>query len=177
MNLNQQWINKSNYIAEKILKEVEESIPLTYPIPIAQVVKLYVPFTQIYSTNNPDIIDSISACATRDVRSGWLIFLNASETLKRQRFSLAHELGHMTVITNTSSTVYCGKFNGWEEKVCDNFAGRILVPDKMLLQFCQENPKPYLMDVSDTFQVSPQVVQIRMRDLQLPYTTEIRSPF
>ena len=142
MSLIQQWTNKSNYLAKNILEEVQETIPITLPIPIAEVVKLYVPFTEIYSTTDPEITQSISACATRDAKNGWLILLNGIEPVQRQRFSLAHELGHISVMPNPSETVYCGKSNDWEERVCDNFAGKILVPDDMLLQFCANNPKP-----------------------------------
>lgn len=163
------WMNRSSSVATAILNEVSEIIALTPPIPIKQVVELYVPSTTIVGITNPEFNSSISACATRDMKKGWYILINQSEPIKRQRFSLAHELAHMTVITNTASTVYCGKFDDWEEKVCDSFAGKILVPDKMLLEYCQSNPNPHVLSVSEVFQVSTPVVEIRMKELGLPF--------
>lgn len=171
------WINKSNYKVKQILEEVGESMPITLPIQIEKLVELYVPDTQIRITRDPDITTVISACATRDMRNGWFILLNEYEPRKRQRFSIAHELGHMTLMPNPASTVYCGKGNDWEEKLCDSFAGKLLVPDSFLLKYFENSPNPYLEDVADAFQVSPQVAYIRIRDMGLPYAKRFDYEF
>lgn len=163
------WFNKSNSMANLILDEVSEYINISYPIPIKKVVELFVPDTTIKGTTDVEITSRISALATRDIKDGWYILINKNEPIQRQRFSLAHELGHMTVITNSSSTVYCGKSDSWEEKVCNSFAGKILVPDKMLLQYCESSPNPLVEDVCDAFYVTKAVVEIRMKELGLPF--------
>ncbi len=72
------WINKCAYKAKQILDEAHESLPITLPIPITKVVQLYVPDTTIFTTHEPEITNSISACATRDVQNGWTILVNGN---------------------------------------------------------------------------------------------------
>ena len=107
------WINKSNYKVKQILEEVRESMPITLPIPIIEVVKLYLPDVQILKSKYP-LLTGVSACATHDMLDGWIILITGNEPETRQRFSLAHELGHIALMPNTAQMVYCGRGNDWE---------------------------------------------------------------
>ncbi|MFH1319800.1 MAG: ImmA/IrrE family metallo-endopeptidase [Bacteroidota bacterium] len=119
---------------------------------------------------NREINDAISACATHDMINGWIVVLNGHESPKRQRFSAAHEFGHMVLMPNPTDIVYCGKGNDWEEKLCDIFAGKLLMPSEMIFQYYNNLPsEPFLEEVATAFQVSPQVAYIRLTNSNLPF--------
>lgn len=171
MGPSKDWINLSKFKANQILLEVNETIPLKLPIPIDMVVKTYLQDVQLFKLINERMNQSISACATKDMVDGWIILLNANECLERQRFSLAHELGHIALIPNQSETVYCGLGNGWEEKLCDRFAGDILMPEIAVRTVYNKNPYPYLENIAGLFQVSTWAMSIQLKRLNLPYKT------
>lgn len=174
------WLNKSNNKIRQILEEVNESVPLTFPIPIYKVVKQYIPDVRIFMirSTDQDINATVSALATHDMTNGWIIGVNGNESPKRQRFSIAHELAHIVLMPNPASIVYCGKNNDWEEKLCDIFAGNILMPDEMVSQYYNNlSSKPFLEEVATAFQVSPQVAYIRLTNNNLPFKVLYDYPF
>lgn len=157
--------------ANDILQEVNESISVTIPIPIEEVIKTYlvdvnINFLSFFHTP----LSNVSAFAKKDMQDGWLIVVNSAESRQRQRFSQAHELAHIVLMPNKPDPVYCAQVSSSaDEKLCDRFAGDILIPNAALVAFYQEHPRPYLENVAEYFDVSPLVAQIQLQRLGLPF--------
>jgi Zn-dependent peptidase ImmA (M78 family) len=100
---------------------------------------------------------------------GWLMIINGRETPERQRFSAAHELGHLVLFKNQPNNVFCSSDSSWNEKLCDLFAGYILMPEMLVRALYKSTSSPYLEDVAKTFRVSRLVAEIQLKRLSLPF--------
>lgn len=172
-----EWQAKAKHKAKEILKEYAETRELKIPIPIQEVIESYFPDVNYIVSEDDVFPEGVSAFASRDITIDWLIVVNANECVERQRFSSAHELGHMSLITNTAKEVHCSTDKGsWEEKLCDMFAGHILMPEEFVLSYYETHPSPYVEDIARYFKVSTQVAKIELESLGLPiqskYTVE-----
>jgi Zn-dependent peptidase ImmA (M78 family) len=68
--------------------------------------------------------------------------------------------------------VFCsGESNNLEEKLCDRFAGDILMPESFVRKLYKTNTPHYLEDVAKLFKVSKQVAEIQLKRLGLPFTS------
>ena len=102
-------------------------------------------------------------------RSGLRVALSEKESPRRQRFTLAHELGHHLIfgIDKKEARAYSGE----EETRCDMFAAALLMPKQTFS--CAFNSRQSLSPVSvvrelaDEFGVSLLAAMIRLRDLEL----------
>ncbi|GEM_PF-1230152 len=157
--------------ANDILHEVSESIRVTIPIPIEDVIKIYLVDVNMDSMSFlGTTLSDVSAFAKKDMEDGWLIVVNSAESHQRQRFSLAHELAHIALMPNKPDPVYCARDSkGIDERLCNRFAGDILMPDVAIMTFYREHPMPYLENVAEHFDVSPPVAKIQLQRLGLPF--------
>lgn len=169
MNSIEQWNNLSKHRAHKILKEVYgESLKL--PVMIKEVITSYLGDVEIQSRMDFPFKQGVSAFSTRDMDLGWLIVLNGNESIVRQRFSAAHELAHIVLVPNEPAIVYhSDDNNSWVEKLCDRFAGDILMPEQAVLNVYQYEPLPYVEYIAKLFKVSKQVAKIQLEHLGLPF--------
>lgn len=95
-----------------------------------------------------------------------LIMVNSNHRTCRQRFSIAHELGHYTL--NHSCMAFSGG-DGFmqlpeEEREANIFAAEMLMPEKYLLH-CWAVNKLNTYDVSQIFRVSKQAATISINHL------------
>jgi Zn-dependent peptidase ImmA (M78 family) len=171
MNTTKEWQDRSKRKAEEILREVNDFSPLSLPIPIQEVIESYLGDVQYVTSMNDDFPEGVSAFAKKDMNVGWIVVVNGKESVERQRFSAAHELGHIVLIENQAKKVFCsGESKSWDEKVCDCFAGDILMPETTVRKLYEGKPSPFLNDVAKTFKVSRQVAEIQLKRLGLPFT-------
>src|SRR3989344_2907193 len=120
------------------------------PVPINDVIETYLGDVQLVVSMDEIFPEGVSAFATKDMILGWMIVVNGREPLVRQRFSAAHELAHIAVLPHQQKKEYCSHNSGdWIEKLCDRFAGDILMPDALVLNFYQSTPLPYLREVAN----------------------------
>lgn len=155
----------------EILNEVSGCLTLKTPIPIKSVTELYLGDVNIVTHISAELgfPEGVSAFSTKDMNNGWIIAINGRECIERQRFSLAHELAHIVLNLNQAKKVYCStEGRGWDEDLCDQFAGDILMPENMVRAMYQTN-KPLISDVAKTFKVSLPVAEIQMKRLGLPF--------
>ena len=173
MNTTTEWNNVCKNKANEILKEVVGDLSsLKGYIPIYEVIQSYVGDVDIIISMDYKFPPGVSAFATKDMNLGWIIVVNGLETTERQRFSAAHELGHIALITNQPMKVFCSnEKESWHEKLCDRFAGDILMPDEMIRDHYISNPSPYLEDIAKAFKVSTQVAEIQLKRLGLSFKT------
>jgi Zn-dependent peptidase ImmA (M78 family) len=107
--------------------------------------------------------------ATQWSHGRWLIILNGSEPLVRQRFSLAHEFKH--ILDNPFIDVLYPRIRGMSsaeraEQVCDYFAGCLLMPRAWLKKaWCSgtQDVRP----LARQFNVSNQAMQVRLLQIGL----------
>lgn len=95
---------------------------------------------------------AISGFIIKDPHSDPRIYINENESLVRQRFTLAHELGHLVermriAEDNDYSFVDHRKPGSYDlhEFFADEFAGALLMPSKELLRMKQDNLSVYEM--------------------------------
>ena len=170
-----EYRNKAKSKAEEILAEYHDSHPLKSPIPIQDVIEEYLGDVQFVTTMDPIFLEGVSAFAKKDMEMGWVVAINDMECLERQRFSSAHELGHIVLIPpGQKETVYCSTDKStWIERVCDLFAGHILMPENFVRAYCREYPSAFLEDIAKAFKVSRQVAEIQLRILGLSVRSKV----
>lgn len=100
----------------------------------------------------------------------WTITVNALHHPKRQRFTLAHELGHYFLHRNRAisfvdEALYRSTHMDSMEYEANNFAGALLMPKKPLLDFMNANG-PDAELISAYFDVSVLAAKIRVETLQ-----------
>lgn len=132
-----QFFSSSN--ARRLASEVQERFnDNRYPIPIELIAKkegVIVKFTLILS----------EGALVRD-KEKYIIKVNKAIHLYRQRFTIAHELGHVLLNRlhpKLANTYKCsiGTFTNKnkEERFCDSFASYLLIPDKAIVKFSEWN--------------------------------------
>lgn len=104
------------------------------------------------------------------------LFYKASDTEHRQRFTMAHELGHYCIhygdaIKDSSYIEFRNNMNGGEKKEIEanTFAGEILIPEPSLRNIINRLLKPTLQGLADIFDVSVSVMRARLEYLMIPY--------
>ena len=173
-----EWQAKAKYKANAILKEYSEIHSLVLPIPIQDVIEFYMQDVNFITSDDYDFPEGVSALARRDISIGWMVIVNGNECKERQRFSSAHEFGHMALMTNTSKEVHCSTDKGsWEEKLCDMFAGHLLMPEAFVRSYYELHPSPYVEDIARAFKVSQQVAEIELEYLGLPVKSKFSVEF
>jgi Zn-dependent peptidase ImmA (M78 family) len=114
-----------------------------------------------------------SSGASQWSRGRWLILLNGSEPLGRQRFSLAHEFKHI-LDSPFVQVLYPAVRNQSEaerrEAVCDYFAACLLMPRALLRVTWYEGTQD-LRTLARRFEVSRQAMQVRLMQLRLTAPT------
>jgi len=117
-------------------------------------------------------------------RLGAEIVVNKSDTPERQRFTIAHELGHwvLGLIWQKKS----GEFQQPPqvprvdiERWCDSFATNLLMPSELVRPWVSERDKPTLIDTllraCQTFRVSEQAFFIRIWELSKVQVATLKS--
>ena len=89
-----------------------------------------------------------------------VVVCSTGKSIERQRFTLAHELGHLVMDIPAGMP---------EEKICDRFASALLVPENELVREVGGRRFDFgfgeLVEIKKTFGVSAAALVVRMRDL------------
>jgi Zn-dependent peptidase ImmA (M78 family) len=175
MKIPDEWLPREQNIVNEILKEAKDSGLLKTPIPIKDIIESYLGDVHCVAKTGREypFPEGVSAFSTKDMQNGWIIVANGNESVERQRFSIAHELAHIVLFKNQSKTVYCSRDGrGWDEDLCDRFAGDILMPEIMVREIYKSTPTPYIEDIARTFRVSRPVAEIQLKKLGLPFAAK-----
>ena len=128
---------------------------------------------KVFKLDLPESVDGLS-CRVRRVGGGDVpvVVCSTEKTLERQRFTIAHELGHM--VLRIQSTVD-------EEKVCHRFAGAFLAPDDELIREVGRRRFNFgfgeLIEIKHMFGISAAALVMRMRDLGIITEATLRDIF
>ncbi|MCX7720255.1 MAG: ImmA/IrrE family metallo-endopeptidase [Dictyoglomus thermophilum] len=93
-----------------------------------------------------------------------MILINKRDNPLRQRFTIAHELGHF-LLHHSNTQIYFDypiSKNPKLEKEANTFAASLLLPDFFLKRYLN---LPY-QKISSIFQVSQKVIEIRLKDFK-----------
>jgi plasmid stabilization system protein ParE len=114
-----------------------------------------------------------SSGATRWIKPHWVVLLNGNEAAVRQRFSLAHEFKHILDHPHAGTTYgsrHSARVRQDTERICDYFAGCLLVP-RTWLRSAWTHGVQDPATLADLFAVSQQAIQVRLTQLGLVDST------
>ena len=101
-----------------------------------------------------------------------VVVFSSVKSNERQRFTLAHELGHF--LLDAAPDVQ-------EEKACNRFAGAFLAPSEELLREAGRRRRSFglaeLIEIKRIFGISAAALVVRMRDLGIISETALRNIF
>lgn len=128
---------------------------------------------KVFKLPLPGSVDGLS-CRVR--RAGGddvpVVVCSTGKSLERQRFTIAHELGHL--VLDIPSTVP-------EEKACHRFAGAFLVPGDELFREVGRRRMNFgfdeLIEIKHIFGISAAALVMRMRDLGIITQVTLRDIF
>lgn len=172
------WTEIKNKSPYEILEMLEMNEPPFNPFDIARKLNLNVKTTLDY-----DKLDTEGQISI-DENNEPQIWVNPIKSEVRQRFTLAHEIGHLAndvlpqidnPIIDKYETLYRSNTYGGIETRANRFAAQLLMPLKPLENFIeqerQKNPdltaKEAIMLVATKFEVSKQAVFHRLQNLGL----------
>ena len=130
-------------------------------------------FTELEKLMNLETDDIIGTVFAKNDELG--IFYKASDSLNRQRFTIAHEIAHCCLDTDALKTKHIElrssqTENTLKEYNANVFAGKLLIPkislDKIHSKFLLAPP---LSVISKIFEVSTTVMAARLDYLELKY--------
>lgn len=109
-------------------------------------------------------------CATDPERSTSIILVSSTGVAERQRFTLAHELGHLLSGDKTHVDVVDGERSPLET-LCDEFAGHLLIPEEgvraWLSRVGPDVDERAMALLARYYRVSPEVTRIQMKRMGL----------
>lgn len=125
----------------------------------------------------------ISGCLLRDKDGGAIIGINSTHHEHRQRFTIAHEIGHY-ILHKGEATFIDRKFNRinfrggssastdqLEEIEANKFAGELLMPEefisKDIMELDDTERDDFLDELAKKYKVSNQALAIRLVNLNL----------
>ena len=116
---------------------------------------------KVFKLSLPKSVDGLTCHVRREEGEDVpVVVCSTAKSIERQRFTIAHELGHMVMEIPPGVS---------EEKTCHRFAGAFLVPEEELMREVGRRRLNFgsgeLIEVKRMFGVSAAALVVRMRDL------------
>ncbi len=102
----------------------------------------------------------------------YLIEINGNDPPRRQRFTIAHEIGHFLLHQDMldggieDDRMYHSRFSDQVERQANRLAGQILMPPGLIMAAWQAGARD-IGRFAETFDVFEQAMEIRLRELGL----------
>ena len=161
--LTKQRQNEIDFIIDDIAAKTGVFYPKDSLLDIAKVSSI-----KVYVTDLSEIGDNISGAIMYEdpaIKKGTSIFINENMSGRRQRFTLAHELGHFFLHNGSTKLRIDGldysKDNHNEETEANYFAASLLMPKDILKQKLDDGLS--IGQLSEYFDVSEVAVQNRIK--------------
>ena len=111
--------------------------------------------------------------------SKYAIVVNRQHAKVRQRFTVAHEIGHYLLHAKRKGkeSVFIDRFhfrrsnpqpqglNYKEEREANTFAAGLLMPSELVRKYMDEGEVTSIKGIAEEFNVSPQAMEYRLKDL------------
>lgn len=124
--------------------------------------------------------DSVSGLLRKD-GDEWTIYVNETDSVRRRRFTIAHEVGHLISYLNASLSkaeidnnkgkiadfafaARTGEINSVEAEA-NAIAAKLLMPDQDVIS--QHGEGKTVEEMAEHFQVSETAMSVRLRDLDI----------
>jgi hypothetical protein len=120
----------------------------------------------------PNVAGMIARDRRRGGPSGFVVTVNANDNRRRQRFTLAHEIGHFLLHRDlmddgiVDDTMYRSPLGEWYERQADRSAGDCLLPANLVRAEYRTGNRS-LSGLARTFDVSRKAMRIRLDQLGL----------
>lgn len=116
-----------------------------------------------------EIMDSYQSGYLQNIDDRWVIGVNRLHNPKRQRFTIAHELGHYFMhrdknLNFEDATFFRNENNSSIEYAANEFAGRLLMPEDRLRDAVSSGMKS-LEKLANLFEVSTTAIKYRVSSL------------
>ncbi len=144
---------------EELIKELLSFFYINKP-PIKPEVIAYGLGIELYFYELPSQISGI----LYNHKNNPMILINKKDNLLRQRFTIAHEIGHF-LLHDSNSKIYFDYpiENSKIEREANTFAASLLLPDFLLKRYLSLS----LEKISNIFYVSRKVTEIRLREFKI----------
>lgn len=148
-------MNAERYDADRVLLELGIKRPPVDVLHIADAIGARVHFTR-----GP----AWDGAAESGVDGSADIYVDAGQPTTRQRFTIAHEIGHL--LLHEPGRAYRDRFSSQDVDIAEiqanNFAANLLMPTWMLNAIASGRGVPQLADI---FGVSPEAMRYRLQNL------------
>lgn len=118
-------------------------------------------------------MESVAGMIKRDNDgAGYVIFLNATDSVTRQRFTLAHEIAHYILHRDLiedgviDDTMYHSALSDRYETQANQLASDILMPVRLIKKYRAEHPGSDWKELAKAFEVSPEAMKIRLTNMR-----------
>ncbi len=159
--------------AERLAHQAWETLKLEPPVDLD-----YVAQRLGITVDRVEFLEEIDGFYTRHPEDNTpLVAINSSylKPLARQRFTLAHEMGHH-LLGHYRPGVFCvdgvGTRKNRLERACDRFAALLLMPEALVREWFEDlraNEEHRVAIMAERFGVSIAAMRVRLRELGLPY--------
>ncbi|MCD6594450.1 ImmA/IrrE family metallo-endopeptidase [bacterium] len=118
-----------------------------------------------------DDFDEIDGITMKSAKLS-IIVINKNLSITRQRFTIAHELGHIIMPHKSDFYVCYSKKtkNKLMERDANRFAGEILMPQPMIAELWgkyESNPRNRVEAIAKIMKISTSALRVRIRELGL----------
>lgn len=102
--------------------------------------------------------------------AGFTIYINGDDNVRRQRFTLAHEIAHYVLHRDligdgiTDNAMYRSSLSDAYERQANRMAADILMPTHLVLSY-YKTVTPALAPLADAFDVSVDAMRIRLQEI------------
>lgn len=159
-------------LAEKVLEETGGVIP----VDVVLAAKKY--GLEVHVVQMEKLVKATPSGILAEEKGSWYIFINDADSFTRQRFSIAHELGHFLIHKgkqfvdefSAGETFYRDGSDGNEEREANFFAACLLMPAKQLEEIWPDCKDP--RDAAKRFKVSEVSMTYRLKNLGLIFVEE-----
>lgn len=156
---------------EKLAQKVFQEVGRTIPVDVVRAARLY--DIDVYPIEMEKMVGAIPSGVLVESQKKWSIFINIQDSLTRQRFTIAHELGHFLLHKNkqfvdnfsAGETFYRDGEDTKEEREANYFAACLLMPAEEVISVWPESIDP--KDAAMKFKVSEVSMTYRLKHLGL----------
>lgn len=137
------------------------------PVDILSIVKAI--GLEAYSLSDEEIAEGVSGRCEIQEGESHSLYVNTQEPLARQRFTLAHELGHYCLEHGSSFRDTRESMYSYDPKehAANTFAADVLMPKEFVEHYVLEKGLTDISLLSDIFEVSYSAMKIRLERLRL----------
>jgi hypothetical protein len=139
------------------------------PVPLEPILRmLNIELTERRSQVEDAILTAMSLPDEEETPSAWLISMSSTKQGVRQRYTIAHEIGHVVLhgcdgLTKARADATRSRP---QEREAQAFASDMLMPEFLLIPAVQERGAD-AATLAKMFQVSKQAMEIRLRELRI----------